>query len=426
MKKEISAKSCSVAGGLLVLVALGMGTLTQAADGPQFPYKLPKDRPDMPLSEAMDRLYSQYSAVTPEWSELSSNFSFTRLEGLDYRGGDGTVSRRDPSKIVRVGDHYYVWYTKRDTVIAPQGPDKATDTVPSTDWDLAEIWYATSVDGFTWSEQGVAVTRPAKPAPGWRSVSTPDILVWKEKYYLYYQAFMAISGRRGDDCPVAVSVADSPDGPWRPANQVIIPNGPENSWDQFSIHDPYPLVYRGKIHLYYKSDANGRPLNIRMHGLATADDPLGPFTKHPLNPLMNSGHETTLFPFKTGIAAFAIHNGLEHNTVQYSPDGVNFHVESTATYMPIAAGPYIPDAFTDTAYGRGISWGLSHFTGQGEPRARYSILGRFDCDLSLDVDDPLMKNTAFHIDAEVYFKQGLTKAQRERAEAESRLVSVEK
>lgn len=39
--------------------------------------------------------------------------------------------------------------------------------------------------------------RPPKPAPGWRSVSTPDVLFWKGKYYLYYQAFLEMSGTRG-------------------------------------------------------------------------------------------------------------------------------------------------------------------------------------------------------------------------------------
>ena len=57
-----------------------------------------------------------------------------------------------------------------------------------TDWNLAEIWYATSEDGFVWKEQGVAVPRPPKPAPGWRSVSTPDVLFWKGKYYLCFRS----------------------------------------------------------------------------------------------------------------------------------------------------------------------------------------------------------------------------------------------
>lgn len=62
----------------------------------------------------------------------------------------------------------------------------------------------------------------------------------RAKFYLYYQAFMEASGLRGDFCPVAVSFADSPDGSWTSANKVVLPNGPEDSWDQFSIHDPYP------------------------------------------------------------------------------------------------------------------------------------------------------------------------------------------
>ena len=68
--------------------------------------------------------------------------------------------------------------------------------MPSTDWDLAEIWYATSKDGFRWEEQGLAIPRPPRPQIGWRSVATPDILRWKGKYYLYYQGFLEMSGRR--------------------------------------------------------------------------------------------------------------------------------------------------------------------------------------------------------------------------------------
>ena len=399
-------------------LCLAFGTHLHATEA--FPYKLPQGKPDRPLSEAMNRLYDQYSGRMPEENELYSNFCFTPLKGLDYHDGDGTISRRDPSKVIKVNGKFYVWYTHRNTPTPPQGAAKATDTIPSSDWDLSEIWYATSTDGFTWTEQGPAIPRPPKPQPGWRSVSTADILEWKGKYYLYYQAFMEVSGRRGDDCPVAVSSADSPDGPWMPANRIVIPNGASGEWDQYSIHDPYPLVYRGRIYLYYKSDWNGKPLVLRATGLAIADDPLGPFTKCPLNPVINSGHETTLFPFKGGIAAIAQHNGLEHNTIQFSPDGVNFHVESTVTFPPIAAGPYVPDAFTNTKDGRGITWGISHFTTPSATRGKqYSILARFDCDLSQDMNDPAMKQTDLHLRPEIYFTQSLSSAQRERIDSET-------
>ena len=124
-----------------------------------------------------------------------------------------------------------MWYTHRQTPTPPQGAEKCTDEIPSSDWDLSEIWYATSDDGFTWQEQGVAIKRPEKPLVGWRSVTTADILEWEGKFYLYYQGFMEASGKRGDDCPVAVSWADSPDGPW-----TVITS--------YSIH--YTKLYEGR------------------------------------------------------------------------------------------------------------------------------------------------------------------------------------
>lgn len=385
-----------------------------------FPFKLPTEKPDRKMSLAMDRNYDAYPAPRPEHNELYSQFKYTELKGFDYNNHDGTISRRDPSKVIFANGKYYVWYTYRETPTPPKGAAASNDTIPSSDWDLADIWYATSLDGFTWEEQGVAVPRPSKPNVGWRSVSTTDILVWKGKYYLYYQGFMEASGKRGDDCPVAVSYADSPDGPWTPHNQIVIPNGGEGEWDQYSIHDPYPLVYQGKIYLYYKSDFDGDPRLIRMQGLAIADDPLGPFRKHPLNPVLNSGHETTMFPFKTGIAALVTRDGNEHFTVQYAEDGVNFAIASITSLLPTAAGPFVPDAFIDTKDGRGITWGLSHITNATDWKENHAILLRFDCDLSLDLDDPDMKRHNDYYKPAFYYQHNLNQKQLDRIEEENR------
>ena len=228
---------------------------------------------------------------------------------------------------------------------------------------------------------------------------------------------MEASGKRGDDCPVAVSWADSPNGPWTAHNKIVVPNGAKGDWDQYSIHDPYPLVYQGKIYLYYKSDFDGDPRNVRMQGLATADDPLGPFTKCALNPVINSGHETTLFPFKQGIAALVIRDGNEHNTVQFAEDGINFEIASITGLMPNAGGPFVSDAFSNTKDGRGITWGISHFTNATTWKQNHAILARFDCDLSQDVDDVEMKRHHVYHRPEVYFRQGLSKKQRARAQS---------
>ncbi len=379
-----------------------------------FPFVMPLEKPDFKLSASMERLYDNYGAARPQLNELYTQFKFTAIKGLDYCDGDGTTTRRDPTRIIKVGDTYYMWYTLRKTPTAPVGADLADETKPSVDWDLADIGYATSKDGFTWKEQGVAVTRPTKPQLGWRSISTPEILVWKGRYYLYFQAFSEISGKRGDDCPVAMAEADSPDGPWTFVNQAVIPNGGEGEWDQYSIHDPLPIVFKDKIYLYYKSDYNGKPDLIRSQGVAVADNPKGPFVKSEVNPVLSSGHETQLFRFKEGIAALSFRDGHEHKTVQYSEDGVNFKIASIVdSHMPDAGGFYDPDAFTNADYARGVSWGVSHYINYGAG-TQHSILLRFDCDLSLDVDDPAMKANHTKPSLQELLKQGLSAKQRAR------------
>ncbi len=384
-----------------------------------------KDIPsNHPLSSAMKRSFNNYEAPRLLDNELYTNFKYTELEGFNYNNGDGTVSRRDPSKIIKENGQYYIWYTHRNTQTEPRGFKNATDVVPSTDWDLAEIWYATSKDGFTWKEQGVAIPRPPKPNPGWRSVATADILKFKNKYYLYYQAFDAPSGTYDkkrdayDICPVTMSWADSPDGPWHPLNTVVIPFGNENEWDYRVIHDPNPLVHDGKIYIYYKSGLDKRDANRKFWdawGLAIADKPEGPFVKHKLNPVMNSGHETMLFPFKEGVAAIVNTDGIEHYTIQYAKDWVNFEIASVTQLLPTAAGVYAPDAFDDDHDGDGITWGLSHFINAGDNwNKMYTKLGRFDCDLSQKVNDPSLKKSNILLPNKLYFSQGLTKEQRSR------------
>lgn len=397
-----------------------------------FPYSINEETKNRELSAAMKRSFYHYPSPLLAENELYSQFRYTKLKGFDYNDYDGTVTRRDPSKVILENGKYYVWYTKRHTStkpvggvfsknyqnIPPEGETPWSDTVPSVDWDLSEIWYATSKDGFNWVEQGVAVTRPPKPIPGWRSIATPDILKYKGKYYLYYQAFVEAPGTRGDYCPIGVSYADSPDGPWTTAKEVAVDTGAAGEWDQFAVQDPTPLVHNGQIYLYYKGAFN-RPNTVWVAiGLAIADNPLGPFKKHPLNPVINSGHELCFFPFKKGVAAFSITDGNEHFTIQYAEDWVNFEIAAITELMPLGGNAFIPDAFEDNGNGRGITWGLCFFRTSGSDDCSY--LARFDCDLSLDIHDPEMKGNQYTIDAEYYFTKGLSEKQLQRIENENR------
>lgn len=387
-----------------------------------FPFYVTDEKPDIELSAASKRMYDKWDGYRPEENEFFTNFKYTKLEGFDYGEGDGKISRRDPSRVLKVDDLYYIYYTHRDTPTGAMGYTACNDTIPSQDWDLAEVWYATSKDGFTWEEQGVAVPRPPKPQIGWRAVCTPDIFVWKGKYYLYYQAFNAPSGQRGDDCPISASVADSPRGPFIPCNKLVVPTGPEGTWDQYATQDPYPMVHNGKIYMFYKSDFNGHDKNLRAIGLAVADDPLGPFEKSPKNPVLNSGHEIGVFPYKSGFGAVVIRDGNERNTIQYSEDGEDFEIKAIVAMPPVGFGPYMPDSFTGE-YSDGITWGICHnkHLNWGNFRKGYSILMRVDCDLSVTENDPRFKETELFETPEEQYRQALTPAQKKKRMEEFKL-----
>ena len=387
-----------------LLMTLSSGCAIKSKETPIFPAVMPVKKPEYPLSLAIQRMYGQWNPYEDRSNDLYSNFKYTPVQGLELRP---EISRRDPSKILKINGVYHVWYTYRNSQGVPAGPKGATDTIPSYDWDLSELMHATSKDGVTWKEQGIAVKRPSKPHYGWRSVTTTDVLIWRGKFYLYYQGFNEIPGLRGDRAAVTVASADSPYGPWTQHGKVVVDFGEENDWDSNAIHDPNPIIYNGKIHLYYKGSPQrgGRDDTIiRAQGVAIADHPLGPFVKSSLNPVINSGHETCMFPFKDGVAAIVSLDGPEKNTVQYAPDGVNFEVASMIQVPPVAPGPFVPDAFADNSDGRGISWGLCHIMGK-ESGANNSILARFDCDLSLDINRDFFKRNNLRFNDETYFQK---------------------
>ncbi len=401
MSKPVDFSPSIVAFFFLLTSAFGLQP--SAFSEQPFPAVMPDEKPtDRALSASWSRMWGRWNPHEDRGNQLYSNFRYTPLRGFPL---EPNVSRRDPTKILKIDGTYYVWYTCRRSEFPPAGLRKATDRVPGTDWDLADIWCATSRDGFTWEEQGAAVRRPAKPTRGFRSICTPDVLVWSGKYYLYFQAYSPMVGGQ-QFCPVMVAVADAPDGPWTLVDEPVIEPGPPGSWDNIKINDPYLLVYQGKIWMYYKGAPieRGNQYVLRMQGAATANDPLGPFTKSPLNPVINSGHETCMWPWKSGIAALVALDGPEKNTIQYAADGENFEIMSILQVPPIAPGPFIPDAFADSGDGRGFTWGLCHLNPDGGGASKESILARFDCDLSLDVDRPLFKRNNLRFEESTYFQ----------------------
>jgi len=63
-------------------------------------------------------------------NEFYTTFKYTHLKGLEPEKG---VCRRDPSTIIKVGDLYYVWYTKYSgpKPVRPRNAEQVSDIPPA-------------------------------------------------------------------------------------------------------------------------------------------------------------------------------------------------------------------------------------------------------------------------------------------------------
>ena len=121
----------AVCAAILAVLVLIPNTKAQERG---FPFILPAEQPERKLSAAVERSYDKFDTPRPEDNELFSLFKYTELEGFDYHNFDGTVTRRDPSKVLFRNGKYYVWYTHRHTDGPVKGPLAATDTIAARDW----------------------------------------------------------------------------------------------------------------------------------------------------------------------------------------------------------------------------------------------------------------------------------------------------
>ncbi len=307
----------------------------------------------------------------PEWF-----IEFREMElGGDFAYEEGII-RRDPSAVIFVNGYYYTWYTRGDGATAGFGtgdPDKKV-----FQWDLTEVWYARSKDGWDWQELGRAVGRGPAGAYDDRSVFTPEIFIHQGKYYLVYQVVKAPYLNRVKE-HVAMAVSDSVHGPWEKLPAPILSPADNGVWlgeedDRFQVkakgdfdshktHDPCLMFYRDKFYLYYKGERMGEEMTFGGReikwGVAIADSPTGPYVKSPYNPVTNSGHEVCVWHYQGGIAGLLTTDGPEKNTIQWAPDGINFEIKSVLKGAPHALGLFRSDDPQKKPIDD-LRWGLCH------------------------------------------------------------------
>ncbi len=269
--------------------------------------------------------------------------SYSALTGIGKEEG---VMRRDPSDIIKVGDLFYVWYSK--------GPIK-------TGYD-ATVWYATSSNGYDWTEQGIAL---AKGKPGtWESgsVFTPNIMVAEGRYWLFYTGVSRNYGKGfNPDSKIGIAVSNSPDGPWEhlPNNPMLRNSDNPDDFDSHLIDDACLVVRDGKYWFYYKGRKLGESPHYTKMGVAIADKPEGPYVKYNGNPIIKGNHAVLVWPQGNGVAAMIDGTGPPEliRSVLYAEDGLHF-TKTHKIQGPTAAGAYRPGNFSGNGNAKRISWGI--------------------------------------------------------------------
>ncbi len=324
------------------------------------------------LSAASRRALERGYAQNADW--------FCEFNTFDLKGDlkfEKGVVRRDPSSVIQVDGLYYVYYTKSEGETHGFGTgDPEKKVFP---WDKSEIWFASSKDGWTWKEEGAAVLRGPKGSYDDRSVFTPEVTQWEERYYLVYQVVKAPYANRVKNT-VGMAISDSPRGPFKKLTAPILYPEDDGEWlgeednrflvkkrgsfDSHKVHDPCIIPYKGKFYLYYKGERMGEQITMGGReikwGVAIADHIFGPYKKSEYNPITNSGHEICVWKYQGGIAAMINFDGPEKGTIQFAPDGINFEIKamiSGRSRPPHAAG-IVRSLVSDEQPLAALQWGL--------------------------------------------------------------------
>ncbi|MGQ7870937.1 family 43 glycosylhydrolase [Sunxiuqinia sp. sy24] len=286
----------------------------------------------------------------------SKEFQFEEIEGVGFENG---VTRRDNSDIIKVGNKYYVYYTK----VLGQSPGY---------WGT--IWAAISEDeGHSWTELGEVLGKGEHGQWDSQAVFTPNIMEEVGVYYLYYTGVQPTLGNDNgefennsinDYTAIGVAKSDSPTGPFVRCvdNPIISASSNHDLFDSYRVDDAVLLKRNGNFWLYYKgrkyADGQAGPLHTHM-GLAIAENPEGPFVKYENNPILSGSHEVFLWKQDKGVACLA----SIRSTFEYAADGLDFSSNPVAVPINRAQRPNAPGAFrpdlTDEKGKNELTWGIS-------------------------------------------------------------------
>jgi len=216
--------------------------------------------------------------------------------------------------------------------------------------------YITSTDGTRWTVEGVFPNgEKGSLDSGWREGI--QVVKFDGKFWMFYAARsknLKYYGKRRDtrNCHgICLLVASRPEGPWKRAVEgpLFSRSDDPKAWDYDVVNNPYPVYFRGKWFIYYKTRNAALLAALRgsmktLTGVAVADSITGPYVKYEGNPICDA-HGSFAWVYRGGITMLP----FEYPTtghVHWSPDGVHFQnvddPKSRGITMPTFGSLYLP------------------------------------------------------------------------------------
>jgi len=175
-------------------------------------------------------------------------------------------------------------------------------------------------------------------ATGWDSgvIEAADALKDHDTYYLYYHG-------TENSYQIGVASADHPLGPWTKCDKnPILKVGPKDAWD--SVHVACAFILKEKTNqctMWYSGYGAQEKWGI---GLATATRPLGPWTKHAKNPIMEHfGYVGGVVKHQGQYYLYTAHP-IGSTGADYSPMSLAIADRPEGPYQPYEGNPVLkPD-----------------------------------------------------------------------------------
>ena len=271
----------------------------------------------------------------------------TKEEEIEYIGPkkdlvDLKLWQESPSRIIYDGGKYHVWFMHLDNRINPEGMGYA-----------AKNFYLTSADGYKWEVMGeIPNGEPGSFDDVWREGL--QVVKYDGKFWMFYAGntrdkTKTLYGGKVNIYGIGLLVSDTPAGPWKPAvkGPLFTRSLDPKAWDHDMVNNPYPVHFKGKWYVYYKSSnrlLNGGSGRTRQ-GVVVADKITGPYTKYEGNPICD-GHGSLAWVYRGGVTLMPFGYDLTEGRIYWSPDGLHFHEVddpvSRGVKTPVFSSLYLP------------------------------------------------------------------------------------